>query len=426
MKKITANWGLKVISLAFAAMVWFLVTNISDPSGSVRFTNIPVTIKNANLITEQGQVYTVLDGSDTISSVTVRGPRSVIDSLSQNNIVATADIQNLSSLNTVSIEVATNKYFDKLEKITPSSDILKLSVERKVSKSFAISATTSGTLADGYIIGDVSTEQNMIRVSGPESVVNSISKAAVDVDVTGFTSNIGTDADIVLLDSDGEAIAITSSVVMNIKTVRVNVVIYETKYVPVNYIVTGEPASGYALTGEIESNPEQVLVAGRSSTISNVSELNVTDDNLNVTGLSSNLNTTVDLSKALPYGVILGDKEFNGTASVVVHIGAIIDKTIDVNIRNINIVNPIDGYKIKVDDSEYTTVSLTLHGLTKDLAAVSAADLEGTVDVKRIISDNNLSKLSPGTYSAVVTWALPEGVVEKTAASVYVTVEEDD
>ena len=50
MKKIMANWGLKLASLIFAIIVWFLVTNINDPITSVRYTNIPVTIKNGNLI----------------------------------------------------------------------------------------------------------------------------------------------------------------------------------------------------------------------------------------------------------------------------------------------------------------------------------------------------------------------------------------
>ena len=71
MKKITSNWGLKLASLIFAIIIWFLVTNINDPVISVRYTNVPVTLKNTNLITDQGQVYTILDGSDTISSVNI-------------------------------------------------------------------------------------------------------------------------------------------------------------------------------------------------------------------------------------------------------------------------------------------------------------------------------------------------------------------
>ena len=423
MKKLTANWGLKLASLIFAIVVWFLVTNINDPITSVRYTNIPVTLKNASLITEQGQVYTILDGSDTISSVTIYAPRSIIDSLSQNNIVATADIQDLSSLNTVSINVSTNKYYDKIEKIVSSSDVVKLSVERKSSKSLALSATTSGSLAEGYVIGDVSTEQNMVRISGPESIVNSIASATVDVDVTGFTSNIGTDADIVLLDSEGEVVE-SSLVSMNIKTVRVSVVIYETKEVPITYRIIGEPANGYMLTRDIESNPESVLIAGRSNAVASINEIVVDDENLDVSGLTGNLVYNYNLSDFLPSGIVFGDPEFSGSVSVIVHVEPIAVKTFDVKVSNISVEGEVEGFDVTVDDTEYETVSLTLQGLKDSIDSISPDSLRGTVKMESILSGNNLEELHEGNFSAEVDWELPDGVKEKGTVSVYVKVEE--
>ena len=425
MKKITSNWGLKLASLIFAIIIWFLVTNINDPVISVRYTNVPVTLKNTNLITDQGQVYTILDGSDTISSVTIYAPRSIIDSLSQNNVVATADVQDLSSLNTVTINVTTNKYSDKIQKIVTSTDVVKLSVERKASKTLALTATTSGTLSDGYIIGDVTTEQNMIRINGPESVIQNIQSAEVDVDVTGFTSNIGTDADIILYDADGNPVD-SSQVSMNIKSVRVNVSIYGTKYVPLNYVVTGEPANGYILTGKIDSNPSEVLIAGRSSVISSVNEITIKDDGLNVTGLSKNLNYTVDVSKYLPSGVTFGDPDYHGTAAVVVHIGSVSEETYDVSVKNVTVSGEVDGFDINIDDSEHDTVSLTLQGLKSELDAISAGSLEGTVDIDEILESNGLTEMTEGTYTAQVEWNLPEGVKEKAPVSVYVKVEKNN
>ncbi len=426
MKKLTANWGLKLASLIFAVLIWFFVTNINDPVISVRYTNIPVSLKNTNLITDQGQIYTVLDNSDVINSVTIYAPRTVIDSLTQNNVVATADVQDLSSLNTVSINVDTNKYRDKIDRIVLSSDVVKLSVERKATKTLALTATTSGVLSEGYVIGDVSTEQNMIRISGPESIVNKVSKASVDVDVTGFTSNIGTDADIVLYDNEGNPIESLQSLTMNIKTVRVNVVIYETKYVPVTYSITGEPAAGYALTGEIESNPEKVLIAGRSNIIASVNEIRVTDDSLNVSGYTGNLTSTVDLSRFLTSGVYFGDKEFSGTASVVVHIGPIVDKTLDINIRSIELDDGIEGFNIKIDDGEYDRVSLTVQGLQSALSGVNASVISGTVDLSNLKSQAGAGNLKDGTFSVPVNWNLPNGVSVKNPVEVYVTVEKEE
>jgi YbbR domain-containing protein len=425
MKKLTANWGLKLASLIFAMAVWFLVTNINDPITSVRYTNIPVTLKNTNLITDQGQVYTILDGSDTINSVTIYAPRSIIDSLSQNNVVATADIQQLSSLNTISVNVVTNKYYDKIDKIVTSSDVVKLSVERKAAKSLALSATTSGSLAEGYVIGEVTTEQNMVRINGPESVVDSIASATVDVDVTGFTSNIGTDADIELLDKDGNPVD-SSQVTMNIKAVRVSVVIYETKYVPIVYAVTGEPASDYMYTGAIESNPDQVLIAGRSSNIANVNEIRVEDDTADISGLTGNLVKSFDITDYLPAGVTLGDKEYDGTVSLVVHISPIETRTYDVRVDNISVEGAAEGYNIFVDDSEYETVSLTLQGLGETMDGISEGDLRGTVSVEDVLAQAENGELAPGTYSADVSWQLPDKVTVKGTVSVYVTVEANE
>lgn len=425
MKKLTSNWGLKLASLIFAIIVWFLVTNINDPVTSVRYTNIPVTLKNTNLITDQGQVYTVLDNTDTISAVTIYAPRSIIDSLSQNNIVATADIQDLSSLNTVSINVTTNKYSDKIENISISNDVVKLSVERKASKSLAITPTTSGTLSDGYVIGDVSTGQNMIRINGPESIVQTVQTAEVDVDVTGFTSDIITNADIVLYDADGNQVD-TSQISMNAKTVNVNVTIYGTKYVPLKYTIKGDPANGYALTGKIDTNPDQVLIAGKNSAIASVKEIVIDDEQLDVTGLTGNLACTINVEDYLPSGVVLGDEDYNGTAAVVVHIEAVSEATFDVDIKNISIAGEVDGYSAEIEDGEYDTVSLTLTGLVSTIKGVSSSSLTGTVDINSFIQNSDNGELADGTYSVDVDWNLPDGVKATNTVSVYVKIEKKE
>ena len=305
--RLTANWGLKLASLIFAAVLWFLVTNINNPIVAVRFGNVPVTIKNASLITDAGDVYEVVDNTDVISTVTVLAPRSIADSFSKENIVAVADVNDLTSRNTVNIQLSVNKYSNEIDNISGSIDTLKLNIEKKKTATLPLQATTSGTLSDGYIIGDVSTEQNMIRITGPESVIQKVNSAAVDVDVTGFTSNIGTDADIKLYDANGKVIN-NDSIQMNISSVRVNVQILQDKYVTLHYTLKGKPADGYMLTGKIESTPDKILIAGKSSALQGIETIEITDDKLDVSGLRSDLETTIDLDHYLPSGISFGDE----------------------------------------------------------------------------------------------------------------------
>ena len=424
MKRLTANWGLKLASLVFAAIVWFLVTNINDPISSVRYANIPVVLKNTETITSKGQVYTVLDGSDTISSVTVYAPRSVIDALSQNNIVATADVQELSSLNTVGIDVTTNKYSDKIDNIVTSSDIVKLNVERNVSKSLEVTCTTSGTLSEGYIIGDKTMDQNMILISGAESIVQSVKEARVDVDVTGWTSYIGAEPDIILYDEAGNEVD-SSQLKMNIKSVRVNVTILATKTVPIRYKISGTPATGYDLTGDIDSRPSEVTIAGRSNILKTIKEIVVDADELDVSGLSSNLTYTVDLNDYLPSGASFAS-DFKGKATVIVHIGPVNEHTLDIDISNVSIADSVEGYEVTIDETENDTLSLTVEGLDNKISTLNANALKGTVNIKKMMEDNNITELSEGTYSAEVDWALPKGVTFKTPVNVHIKVKKVD
>ena len=426
MKKLTANWGLKLISLLFAMIVWFLVTNINDPVTPVRFSNIQVMIKNDDLITGRGQVYSVLDGSNVINSVTVYAPRSVIDSLSQNNIVATADVQNLSSLNTISIDITTNKYSDKIDRIVPSSDLVKLDIEKKKSKQLQLEAKTIGEPKEGFIVGEINTDENLIKISGAESIVDRVSKAEVDLDVTGLQTDIGSNEDIVLYDKDGEVVDSTN-LEMKTRSVKVNVPILQTKKVPVRYRISGKTADGYAQTGDIDSNPGEILIAGKKSVLSTVDAIIVEGEDLDVTGLKDNFTYTADLKQFLPAGVVFADDKFDGKATVVVYIGSVSESTVDVSTKNIAVEGVPEGFEVTIDSNgEDDKVSLTLAGLDSRINTLNNSALRGTINIEQVMKDNNLTELAEGSYRAEVEWNLPKGVEVKNTVSVHISVKKAD
>ena len=139
-RKLTENLGLKIGSILFAVVLWLLVTNITNPSSRLRIDNVPVKIINTELITSQGKVYEVLEGSDVIDTVTIMLPRSLYNSISADNVVAVADMKNLTNVNTIKIELSTNKFNESLDSITGSSDVVKLNIEDR--KSISIPLTS--------------------------------------------------------------------------------------------------------------------------------------------------------------------------------------------------------------------------------------------------------------------------------------------
>lgn len=426
---ITNNWGLKLASLAAAAILWFLVTNINDPVNTVRFSNVAVTFRNTDIITDAGEIYEVLDDTDTIGTVTITAPRSIADSFSKDNIVAVADFEDMGDDNTIPIQLSVSKYSSDVDSISSSVSEVKLSIENLASSTLALEATTSGTLADGYIVSGVSTEQNQVRISGPQSVIDKVAKASVDVDVTGFTSNIGTDVNIKLYDSDGKEIK-NDSITMNMTSVRVNVTILATKTVPIAYHTTGEPADGFMLTGTIESTPDTLMIAGKSSVLNDVEEIDITDA-LDVDGLTSDLKTTVELEDYLPSGISFGDSDFNGVASVVVDISPVATQTITLDEDDITYDNVPENYTVVLGDgSEDTTHTVAIQGMEDVVSKVTPANLNAVIDLSSLTA--NLSdgeSLASGTYTVALKFSPPDGVTVADTVRVQIKVtapEEDD
>ena len=404
--KFTKNWGLKLVSFLFAVLVWIIVTNINDPIVPFPVSDVPVTIRHAELLTEKGQVYEVLDNTDVIGTVTIYGPRSVIATLDKSNVVAIADMEELTSVDTIPIRLSTNKYNDSLESIRGSIDSVKLNIEDKQTRSIPIRANVVGEVREGYMLGDVSTEQNLIRISGPESVVSQIARAQAEVNISGFTNNINTDADIRLYDEDG--IEIRSAILeRSITRVRVNVEILEQKTVPISYTTFGVPAEGYRLTGQMESTRNNVVIAGRSSIVQNIEAIEVPESVVDVTGATNDVTVLVDLKEYLPEGVILAEEDFSGMINITAYVGQETRRTFSKSVDDIRITGVPAGFNALITDPE-NYCSVILLGLASELGEVNVNTLVVSVDVAEWLENEEIEELESGYYRIPISVNLPE------------------
>lgn len=394
--RLTRNWGLKIASFLSAALLWLVVTNINDPIVSYRVADVPVTIRNANLITDRGQVYEVLDGTDTIDTVTVSAPRSIIDALDKSNIVAVADINDLTSVDTVPIKLSTNKYNDKLDSIRGNIDNVRLSIEEKLTKSLQIRPVTTGEVREGYMVGDATTDQNLIQISGPQSVIAQVAKAQAEVDVSGFTSKIGTDSDIRLYDEEGREIK-ASNIEKSITKVRVNVEILELKALPVVCEVTGTPEEGYQYTGEITFSKGTVTVAARSQILENVEAIEIPAGVLDVTDASENVTVLVDLNEYLPDGVALAENNFVGRINVTAGIEPERERAVRVPVGRILFEGLPDNYQAVITEPA-NECSIMLTGLQGVLNEVTPEDVTATVDLEAWMAREEMEELTEGSY----------------------------
>lgn len=403
--KITANMGLKLISIAFAFVLWLVVNNMENPTVTETYVNIPVKLVNTDLITDAGKVYEILDGTDVVERVSVKAPKSVHSALNAGNITAVADVSELSSLDTISIEFSSSIYSNDIESIKGSIDTVKLNIENKKTKALSLKANVLGSVADGYLVGEVTTDQNLVRISGPESVVSQVSKATVDVDVTGFTSDIGTNLDIRLYDSEGHLIQ-DSRISQNIKSVGVKVSIYQTMEVPVTFDVSGTPTAGYRVAAEPVGSVASVLVAGKGSALRNLTEIVIPAEAIDVTGQSEDYVTEVNIREYLPDNVFLADAS-QAKIEVTVDIQQEVSRELRVQEGSVEIVNAPEGFRTSLEEIG-DDATITVIGLPTDVNAVRESELKGSVDIQKWLEEEGMEAAVDGYYNIEVDFNLSD------------------
>lgn len=413
--KLTQNWGLKIASFLCAAVLWLVVTNINDPISTYRVTDVPVTIKNANLITDRGQVYEVLDGTDMIDVVTISAPRSIIDSLDKSNIVAEADVNDLTSVDTVAIKLSTNKYNDKLDSIRGNIDSVRLNIEEKLSRSLPVKCVTTGEVREGYMIGNVSTDQNLIRISGPQSIISTVSKAQAEVDISGFSNNINTNCDVRLYDGEGAEITVTN-IEKSISKVLVSVEILELKSVPLVCEVTGTPEAGYQLTGEITYSKGTATIAARSKTLEQISAIEIPGGIVDVTGATEDVTVLVDINDYLPDGTVLAEENFEGRVNVTARVEAERERALRIPVDRIRFDGLPEEYQALITEPA-NECSIMFTGLLTALNEITAEDVTASVDLEAWMAGEDMSELTEGSYWMPVTATVGTGNLKQSGVT---------
>lgn len=421
-KKLTDNLGLKILAVLCSVLLWLIVMNIDDPVKTNTFRNIQVEILNPQAITDEGKVFEVLDGTNMVD-VTVTAKRSIMNTIGRDNIIVTADMSELTFMNKVRIHVTTDKYDDKLEKITTSEENMRVNVEDLKRVQMVVETAVSGEPGDGYMVNEVTTEQNLVRLSGAESVISTVARAVLEVSVEGITTGIQADYPIKLYDAQGREID-SRNINKSISSIGVKVNVLQQKQVPLVFTASGTPAAGYAQTGEITSTPDSILIAGSRTALSNTASIEIPAELLDITGASADVVTLIDVRDYLPEGTILADSSFNGRVSVTVAIEEEKSAVVEVRTEDIAIQNLPEGKKGEIN-METDTLSVEVTGLEQYMNGIDGTTAVGYVDLKTITGQDGTEEVADGVYQLPVVLNLPEGVRIKSEQRVTVTIQDD-
>ena len=378
LKTLTKNLGFKILAVVFAFILWLVVYNTDDPTITVSYTT-NVTVENVSAVTDMNKCYEVLNGTNTVSFA-VTAKRSVLNKLEDTDFTAVADMNRMivnedGDKANVPIEI-TSKRSNSSLKYNGKNKYLEVSLEDLMKRRFIITADTSGKVADGYALGEVTvTNPNVLNVSGPASIVNKIDSVVATIDVDGMSMNLSDNVIPALYDADGQEIDTTKLKLSN-TTVTISAKILSVKEIPLVFSTSGVPYGDNHVV-EISSKPETIKVKGSSTTLNPLSSLNIPGDVLNVSGASEDITTTIDISEYLPDGVELVNAS-DATVTVTVRIEAYELKKFNLSTSQINVNGLDSNYDLSFDQS---TVAVTVSGLKNDLNKLKTSQLSASIDV---------------------------------------------
>ncbi len=259
-----------LISLVIAFGLWLYVITYVSPGSEETYYDIPVVFDGETLLNERGLMVT--DISSQSVNVTLSGNRSDLAKVNRSNITVKASLSsiyepgNRLQLNyTVSWpgDLANNAFVTQSK--NPAN--IYVTVERRVTKEVPVEILWIGSAPEGYISDKESSEMDYtsVNVTGPESVINQIEKAAVSVDLTEQKESISQSFLYTLCDGENEPVD-AELVTTNVEEVHLDVRIQKVKDVTLVYdIVDGGGATRQNVT--VTLSTDTIRVSGSEAAI---------------------------------------------------------------------------------------------------------------------------------------------------------------
>ena len=366
--------GSVVLSVACAFALWLYVITAVSPGSTDTYYNIPIVWEGESVLNERGLMVTAVS-SNTVN-LRLSGNRSDLSKVNSGNITIKADLSKIYEPGTqipltytsptFPGDVASNAFV--IESKEPDS--IYITVVKRVSKSVPVEVVWVGTTAEGFMIDreNKTLDHPEVTVTGPESVVNTIAKATITVDLDGRRESISESYNYTLCDEQGNPVD-AKLITTDVEQVRLDVTIRAVKDLRLTY--TLNPGGGAnAENTTVKLSAETIRVSGSEAALENLGDT-LSIGSINLADITRD--TTLTFGVALPEGItnLTGINEV--TAEVSFHGLA----TKEMTVAQIEAVNVPEGLEVELITEKLT---VTLRGPTEQISKVTPEDVTAIAD----------------------------------------------
>lgn len=394
--KLVSNLKSKVIAFVAALMTWLAIINILNPNTTKLIKNIPITITNSEILTSEDQTYKVTNG-DTVSIV-VRGRRNSLDKLNESNILAVADMKDLSKV--LSMPININIEQTDVDVIGKSKDTVRVEIDDIVEMAVPIKPVVIKKSPENTYIEKIDTEYESLIVKGAKGIVSTLDRVELEVDASNQWSDFTQTVVPKVYDRNGSSISLDKFEIEH-KEIEVSIKMLKTKRVPFNINLNVDEVKNEDKVKVLDYDLESFSYSDNIDDIKAQGDKSIKLNDILI-GASGEI---IEGIESVSFDIDIQSDIENATTNKIV-------KSIDLNavlsnplkeqgiiIPNTNTTKGVWGIKESPENPEsHTTKTVTVLEITLDNIVNKTESLELKPENIGGLSDKELNKLSSYDY----------------------------
>ena len=407
-RKITDNIPLKIMSVAIAVVLWLIVVNIDNPTGTNYYTLNDVELINKEYVESSdtiGKMCMPEQNQDSVK-VAITATKKIRDKIKVTDISAVADLQQAVSLDTnpvmvpITVTCSVPGVSPSDIKVTPQN--LSVNLDEKETQEFVVNVSRGDTKpGKDYEVGSLTASPEKVRITGPKTLINKIDKVNASIDVDGATEDVIQETDVKIIDKNGEEFTDTDMGYLNVSKVYVTAKLWKIRQgVQISAGYVGTPAEGYQV-GAVRTVPDTISVAGSAEGLESLADNNnviaIPEDSIDISGESEDVEKKISLTNLLPDNVKL-TSDSSEDVWVTVSILPAGSREFELPTKNIEVKNKPKDLQVTFETAQ---IEVRIKSDNKDLD-----DLNNDKDIKASI---DLDGKKEGSYEVPVEIVLPDG-----------------
>ena len=450
-RKITDNIPLKIMSVAIAVVLWLIVVNIDNPTGTNYYTLNDVELINKEYVESSdtiGKMCMPEQNQDSIK-VAITATKKIRDKIKVTDISAVADLQQAVSLDTnpvmvpITVTCSVPGVSPSDIKVTPQN--LSVNLDEKETQEFVVNVSRGDTKpgkdyevgsltaspekvritgpktlinkidkvnvsrgdtkpGKDYEVGSLTASPEKVRITGPKTLINKIDKVNASIELDGNTEDFTQDVNLTIIDKNQEVLTdseMNSLRIENNAKVTVTAKLWKIRQgVQISADYVGTPAEGYQV-GAVRTVPDTISVAGSAEGLESLADNNnvitIPEDSIDISGESEDVEKKISLTNLLPDNVKL-TSDSSEDVWVTVSILPAGSREFEFPTKNIEVKNKPKDLQVTFETAQ---IEVRIKSDNKDLD-----DLNNDKDIKASI---DLDGKKEGSYEVPVEIVLPDG-----------------